>query len=242
MQVNRLFTLSLKTSPDYQKNLEEFLDTLDSIEENSLIVAPEVCLSGFDYKNLDQVLGYSEEFTSCIKKHSQNKIVILTMLEKIDGQILNMAKVFANGELVHQRAKARLFKLGDEHKYMQEGSDKDFEIIEVAGVKIALLICFELRFKEFWQKCEGADIVAIPAWWGKSRAEHFRALTQTLAIINQCYVCASDSADDACSALSGIITPQGYETRNGNMACLSQEYKQKDIAVMRRYLDVGIDG
>ncbi|MDH4944868.1 carbon-nitrogen hydrolase family protein [Sulfurimonas sp. C5] len=240
MQVKNLVTLSLKTSSDYEKNLEEFLQQLKNIEENSLVTAPEVCLTGFDYDNLDHAVASASYFTSQIQKHSQNKIVILTMLELIEGQVFNMAKVFANGELVYQRAKARLFKLGDEHKYMQEGSDDDFEIIEIAGVKLALLICFELRFKELWQKCEGADVIAIPAWWGKSRSEHFRALTQTLAIINQCYVCASDSAEYACSALSGIITPQGIESRNGNTPCLEQEYKKKEISIMRRYLDVGI--
>ncbi|WP_226962131.1 nitrilase-related carbon-nitrogen hydrolase [Sulfurimonas marina] len=240
MKIENLVTLSLKTTSDYEKNLEEFLTTIDGVEENSLIIAPEVCLSGFDYENLDKLTELSSHFSTLIQKHSQNKIVILTMLERIDGKVYNMAKVFADGSLVHQRAKARLFKLGDEHKYMQEGDDNDIEIFEIAGVKIALLICFELRFKELWQKTEGADIIVIPAWWGKSRSEHFRALTQTLAIINQCYVCASDSANDECSVLSGIITPQGIESRNGNTPCLTQEYKKKEISVMRRYLDVGI--
>lgn len=240
MKVENLVTLSLKTASDYQKNLEEFLELIEAIETNSIIVAPEVCLSGFDYENLEELLSLSSYFSAQIEQYSHDKIIILTMLERIDDQVFNMLKVFADGELVHQRAKARLFKLGDEHKYMQEGDDSDFELIEIAGVKIAVLICFELRFKELWQKCEGADVIAIPAWWGKSRSEHFRALTQTLAIINQCYVCASDSANDECSVLSGIITPQGFENRNGNTPCLKQEYNKKEISVMRRYLDVGI--
>jgi predicted amidohydrolase len=125
---------------------------------------------------------------------------------------------------------------------MNEGSDEDFKIITVAGIKIAIFICFELRFKELWQKAEGADIIAVPAWWGVSRSEHYRALTQTLAIINQCYVIASDSLNAECTKLSGVITPMGVESRNGNKPCLSVEYKKKDIALMRRYMDVGISG
>ncbi len=240
MQVKNLVTLSLKTSPDYQNNLDVFLQQLDSIEENSLIVAPEVCLTGFDYENLDKAVTDASHFCEEVKKHSHNKIVVLTMLERHGEHVFNMAKVFANGELVHQRSKARLFKLGDEHKYMHEGDDNGIETFEIAGVKIALLICFELRFKELWQKTEGADIIVVPAWWGKARAEHFRSLTQSLAIMNQCYVCASDSANDECSVLSGVITPQGTEARNGNNPCLVEEYREKEIAVMRRYLDVGI--
>ncbi|WP_324171796.1 hypothetical protein [Sulfurimonas sp.] len=34
----------------------------------------------------------------------------------------NFTKIFYNGEVVYERAKARLFRFGDEHKYMSEGS------------------------------------------------------------------------------------------------------------------------
>ncbi len=66
------------------------------------------------------------------------------------------------------------------------------------------------------------------------------AITQTLAIINQCYVVASDSSDDECTKMSGIVTPHGEVERNGNRACLEVAYSKKEIAVMRKYMDVGI--
>lgn len=240
MQIDNLVTISMQTRDDYEKNLQNLLEMIGSCDPNSLIVAPEVCLSGFAYHDLKEAARFSLSAQEKLQEASKNKVIILSMLEYKADKLYNMAKVFADGELVHERAKARLFKLGDEHKYMQEGSDEAFEIIEIAGVKIALLICFELRFKELWKKCEGADVIAITAWWGKARAEHFRSLTQTLAIINQCYVCASDSANDECTVLSGVITPQGVEHRNGNEPCLTQKYDKKEIALMRRYLDVGI--
>jgi predicted amidohydrolase len=58
--------------------------------------------------------------------------------------------------------------------------------------------------------------------------------------MNQCYVVASDSQNDECSKMSGIITPQGEVYRNGTENTLSIEYKPKQIALMRRYMDVGI--
>ena len=72
------------------------------------------------------------------------------------------------------------------------------------------------------------------------RKEHFKLLTQSLAIINQCYVIASDSANEECTKLSGIITPFGVEERNENRACLQVDYDKKEVQKMRRYLDVGI--
>ena len=67
-------------------------------------------------------------------------------------RFLTLLRFFYNGEVVYERAKARLFRFGDEHKYMTEGSDEEFKIVEVDGLKIAVFICFEMRFKELWQK------------------------------------------------------------------------------------------
>lgn len=209
-------------------------------DENSFIVAPEVCLSGFDYENIDAVVAFSKRATQLLAKASQNKTLILTMLEKREGELFNMMKVFHKGEVVHERPKAHLFRFGDEHKYMSEGSDESIEMLELDGVKVAILVCFELRFKELWKKTEGADIIAVPSWWGVLRTEHFRVLTEALGVMNQCYVVASDSANAECAKLSGIITPRGEVQRNGNKPCLEVAYEKKEIALMRRYIDVGI--
>jgi predicted amidohydrolase len=236
----RLCSLLFKTVSDYNTNLQTLLDLIENADEDTLIVAPEVCLTGFDYDNFEAVTAFAEVAVAAIKEASLHKTVILTIIEKRDDCVYNFAKVFHNGEVVYERAKARLFKFGGEDKYFCEGSDEDVAIIEVGGVKIALLICFELRFKELWKKTEGADVIAVPSWWGTIRAEHFKTLTKALAIINQCYVMASDSANEECTGLSAIISPQGEARYNGNKPCLEQEYNKKDIALMRRYMDVGI--
>ncbi len=204
------------------------------------MLAHEVCLTGFDYENLEKATEFSVYATQELLSASKDKTVVLTMLEKRENEVYNIAKVFHNGEVVHERAKARLFRLGNEEKYMSEGSDEDFELFEINGLKVALFVCFELRFKELWIKAEGADVVLVPAWWGKPRAEHFTTLTKALAIMNQCYVISADALNTECTALSSIITPQGEVTLNGNKPCLSVRYNQKNITLMRRYIDIGI--
>jgi len=236
-----LCSLLFRTTSNYSDNLTTLLKLINEADENSLIVAPEVCLTGYDYTNFNDALAFSTQAIEKIKKASFGKIIILTILEKRADKVFNFAKIFYEGEVVYERAKARLFRFGDEHKYMSEGSDEEFEIVEVAGIKIAVLICFELRFKELWQKSEGADVIAVPSWWGVVRTENFKTLTNSLAIINQCYVVASDSQNTECTKMSGIIKPNGEVQRNGNKLCLEIEYKTKDIALMRRYMDVGIE-
>lgn len=238
--IKTLVSLSFSTTKNYEENLQTLLHLINIAQDDSFIVAPEVALSGFDYENLESALAFASVASEALLGASQNKTIVVTMLERVGGEIFNVVKVFSKGILLHQRAKARLFRLGDEHKFMSEGSDEAIKIIELDGVKIAILICFELRFKELWQKIEGADVIALPAWWGVLRAEHFRILSEALAITNQCYVVASDSTNAECSGLSGIISPQGKAQRNGNKPCLEVQYDKKEIALMRRYLDVGI--
>jgi len=240
LKKHTLCSLLFETTSDYQANLQTLLRLVNAADENSIIVAPEVCLTGFDYDNFEAVTAFGDVAGEALKKVSSQKTIILTIIEKRDDCVYNFAKVFHNGEMVYERAKARLFKFGGEDKYFVEGSDEDVRIIEVDGMKIALLICFELRFKELWQKIEGADIIAVPSWWGVLRTEHFKTLTKALAIINQCYVIASDSANEECTGLSAVITPQGEAYYNGNKPCLELKYNKKDIALMRRYMDVGI--
>jgi predicted amidohydrolase len=239
-RVERVISLLFETSSDYDENLQTLLTLIDKAPKNSLIVAPEVALTGYDYDNFSQAVAFAREAIEALKRVSSDKIIILTLLEERDGEVYNFAKVFYNGEVVYERAKAKLFRFGDEHKYLSEGSDDNFEIVEVAGVKIAIFICFELRFKELWQLAEGSDVIAVPAWWGLLRSENFKLLTAALAVMNQCYVVASDSQNEECTKMSGIITPEGEVFRNETRASLELPYERKKIELMRRYMDVGI--
>ena len=236
----KLCSLLFKTTPNYNTNLQTLLSLINQEEDKTIIVAPEVCLTGFDYDNFEEVVGFAQEANKALQIASHNKTVILTMIEKKGEEVFNMAKIFHNGNLVYERAKAKLFRLGGEHKFFSEGNVKEIETVNVDGIKIAILICFELRFKELWTQIEGADVIAVPSWWGVLRGEHFNSLTQALAIMNQCYVVASDSLNEECSKMSGIITPQGIVTRNKSRDSLTQSYEAKELQLMRRYLDVGI--
>ena len=235
-----LCSLSFETTNDYHANLQILLELIDKIKEDSIIVAPEVCLTGYDYDNFDEMVAFAKIATKAIKKASKNKIIILTMLEANGDKVYNYAKVFHNEEIFYKQAKARLFKFGKEHHYMEAGNAEDINIIEIDGIKIGLFICFELRFKDLWQRLEGADIIAVPSWWGHLRRENFKTLTQALAIINQCFVIASDSLNEECTGESGIITPFGVVKRNGALPSLQIPYSKDEIIKMRKYMDVGI--
>lgn len=235
-----LCSLLFATTSCYETNLHTLSTLIEKTPKNALIVAPEVCLTGFDYERLVEARSFSSKAIENLKKISNGKIIILTIIEEVNNKTYNMLKVIYNGKVIHTRAKEKLFEFGGEEKFFTEGEEKNFEIIEVNEIKIAILICFELRFKDMWKRCEGADVIAVPSWWGLARIEHFKSFTKTLAIMNQCYVVASDSINEECSKMSAIVNPQGKVLCNGNKPCLEVKYDNKEIALMRRYMDVGI--
>ncbi len=237
----RLCTLRFETCEHYETNLARLLRSLQECGPGSITLAPEVCLTGFDYKNFEAAAHFSTKALDVLCSHSSACTLILTVIEKEGTAYYNSAKVIHHGKIVHEQRKSLLFKLGDEDRYFSAGNESDVICFDLDGIRMGILICFELRFKRLWQQLEGADIIAVPSRWGRIRAQNFQSLTNALAIMNQCYVMASDASNDDATGLSGIITPFGEEYRNG-AELLCHPYEPRIITKMRRYLDIGIEG
>jgi len=228
---------------DYaNKSFEENFETLNSLisktPKNSLILAPELCLSGYRYDKLEESSNFSQTVIPKIKKLSQNKIVSLTLTQKIDNLYFNNAKIFYNEKELYCRPKARLFSLGEEEKHFTQGDNSKIQIINIEGTKIALLVCFELRFLELWEKVKGADVILIPSYWGKSRKLHLESLSKALAIINQCYVVVANSSDKDMASSSCVISPFGDVVRHDDNSIISSKFDKNTIRKMRRYINV----
>jgi predicted amidohydrolase len=96
-----LTSLLFKTEKNnYDKNLQTLLKLVNECKEDSIIVAPEVCLTSYDYDNFQKVLDFADVANEELKKVSKNKIIILTMLERRNEKVFNFAKIFYNGEIV----------------------------------------------------------------------------------------------------------------------------------------------
>ena len=235
-----LVALRFASTPSYQENLEQLLSLMKACDDDAIIVAPEVCLSGYDYDNFDAAADFTPHAITQLLAHLGNRILIFTAIERHSDGMYNVAKVLHGSKVIYNQAKAKLFAFGDEHLYFKAGPEEAVALFEVEGIRMGILICFELRFKTFWKQLEGADIIAIPARWGSARTQNFRSLTNALAIMNQCYVVASDASNEEFSGESGIITPFGEEIRNGSNTIASMPYDPQEIKRMRRYMRVGI--
>jgi len=225
----------------FEENFATLQALLEQTPHNSIVLAPELCLSAYSYDKMEAGAAFSAVMLPTLAKLSTTKTFGLTLIEKTDTGYVNNFKLFHHGELIYTRAKAKLFTLGEEEDYFSSGKDEDIRIIEVDGIKIAVLICFELRFPKLWEQIKGADLILVPAYWGKLRKKHFEVLTTALAITNQAYVLCANGADESMAKGSAIISPFGDVTSDDNSELIMHTFDVHEIKKMRRYLDIGLN-
>jgi predicted amidohydrolase len=217
--------VNFKTSKDYHYNLER-VKNIVSNSPADLLLFPEVCLTGFDYENWQDVNEFAKVAVNELSKLS--KPFALTIIE----ENRNYFYFFDNG-IVHKRAKYNLF--GNEKEYFKIGSKPD--IFEWNNYKIANLICFELRFLEYWEKFKGVDLILVPARWGKERINHFKTLNRALALSIQAQVVAVNSANEEKWGCSFDAWGDGVEVSEEFAIAKIDFAKNKKI---RKKLNIGI--
>jgi len=228
--------LQLPSHKRYQNNLDTLLEYLDKFQEKHIVVAPEVFLTAYDYEHLATAAKFSANALKTLKKVVNEQIVVFTLILKEGDEFVNQAVVLHKHKIIHRQEKVKLFKMGDEDLYFKAGKKKKIKPFEIEGVKYAILICFELRFKDLWKQIEGADVVIVPARWGKARKGHLEILSQALAVMNQCYVVLSNSSDTDMASSSAIISPFGKVIMNDKRSALCGDIDFREIKKMRRYL------
>lgn len=229
-------TLQLPSHKRYQENLDTLLFHLKEHQDKHIVVAPEVFLTALDYEHMATAAKFSANALKALKKEVNEQIVVLTLILEEGDNFVNQAVVIHKHKIIHRQEKVKLFKLGDEDLYFQAGKKKKIKPFEIEGVKYALLICFELRFKELWEQVEGADVVIIPSRWGKLRKTHMEVLSRALAVMNQCYVIVSNSSDEDMASSSCIISPTGEVIMNDALEAIEGSIDFREIKKMRRYI------
>ena len=216
--------INFKTSSNYEKNLEKAISILNN--SSSLTLFPEVCLTGFDYENWEEVNKFGK---FAIKELSKiKKAFALTIIEENKNYFY-----FFDSGVIYKRAKYNLF--GYENRYFEIGSKPD--IFEWNGLKIANLICFELRFIEYWEKFKGVDLIIVPARWGKERIEHFKTLLKAISLSTQSQVIAVNSANEEAFSCSFDAWGEGVESNVFRAISDIDFAKNKKI---RKKLNIGI--
>ena len=231
-----VIALQLPSEEVYQENLDRLLLLIGQHDDKAVIVAPEVYLTAYDYDHLEAAADFSEKALDILKKVIGDQVLALTLIVREGNAFINRAVVIHKHTVVHQQEKVKLFKLGDEHRYLEAGAQDAIKPFEIDGIKYALIICFELRFKALWRQIEGVDVVLVPSRWGLPRKSHLEILPRALAVMNQCYVIVSNSSDPDMASSSAILAPNGEVIQDDNSDVVEGVVDFDEIKKMRRYI------
>lgn len=211
----KLASLQISLSDRIEENTEKVFSRLEALEENTLVLLPEMFFCGFDYDRLEEFADMSKRVLEELKKISGKKKLIVggTVPERTEEGIENRAFLIQDGEILGKRGKIKLFPPFDEDKYFVPG--KENPVFETRAGRIGFLVCFELRFTDMVLdlRRKGIDILLVPAQWGYARREHLRVLSRARAIELQSYVIVSDTwgehAGTKYAGQSAIYSPWG---------------------------------
>ncbi len=151
-----------------RKNLEWVLGTLKGTETD-LVVLPELAFTGYLFENREEALGMSEEpetsptLASLISLCRENDFYIVTGFAERDGvKVYNSALLVGPEGLIHTYRKIHLFNT---EKDCFDPGDRPLQVIEVRGVNIGMMVCFDWAFPEVARvlALKGADILCHPA-------------------------------------------------------------------------------
>jgi predicted amidohydrolase len=120
--------------------------------------------------------------------------------------------VIPHGE-VQIQDKRHLYAHGGEDKFFEQANERN--TFEYKGVKIQLLVCYDLRFPVWARNRSGYDydILLVVANWPDIRIQYWDALIAARATENQCYIAAVNCVGDDGMGLHYNGHSVAYDTR-----------------------------
>jgi len=164
----------------------------------ALAVLPECAVTGYAFASVDEAMPVArrasaiaaDRLAELATKHRMT--VICGSLESEGGAVYNVAHlVTPDGRRFHYR-KTHLPFLGVD-RFTTPGGDAP-SVIDIDGVRVGVLICYDLRFPEAARICalDGADLIALPTNWPVGVEFHPGLFAPARAAENHCYVLAAD--------------------------------------------------
>jgi predicted amidohydrolase len=131
-----------------------------------------------------------------------------------DGRAWNTLVALRDGVVLAQYRKLHLYDAFS----MQESAnvapgDAVAPLIEVAGIKVGLMTCYDVRFPELARRLaiDGAEVLALPSAWvkGPLKESHWEVLVTARALENTCYVVAAGECGERNIGRSMVVDPLG---------------------------------
>ena len=163
-----------------------------------LAVLPEAAVTGYAFGSLDEArqvarraAGVAADLIAGLAE-SNRMTVICGTLEAQGDEVFNAALMATPDGRRYTYRKMHLPFLGVD-RFATPGPDAP-SVVEVGGLRIGVLICYDLRFPEAARMCalDGADLIALPTNWPVGVDFHPGIFAPARAAENHCYLLACD--------------------------------------------------
>lgn len=131
-----------------------------------------------------------------------------------EGRFFNTLVVVRNGEIITAYRKLHLYDAFamQESRLIAPGQDLP-PVIEIDGVKIGFMTCYDVRFPEVARHLAlaGAECLVVPAAWlrGPGKERHWELMLAARALENTCYVLGAGECGSQNIGNSMIVDPLG---------------------------------
>ena len=216
-QVN-VYLGQIEKNLELMKNVFEISAKLEQEVNHSLVIMPELFVTGYEYDAIKQAasqLPDGEVFKTIADQCKEYGTWFYGSIpERDNGRIYNTGVlVDSEGELVEKYRKIHLFGPLGEKQVFDKG--ETLSIAKTPFGKLGLSICYDLRFAEQYvdMKRAGADVFLVVAEWPVPRIDHWKHLLRARAIENQVFVVGVNRVGDDLSSTYGgnssIYDPMG---------------------------------
>lgn len=140
---------------------------------------------------------------------------VLTLhVPSAEGRATNTLVVLRDGEVIAHYHKLHLYDAFamQESRRVDPGQQIP-PVIEVAGLRVGLMTCYDLRFPELALSLalNGAELLVLPTAWvrGPQKEHHWATLLAARALDTTCYIVAAGECGTRNIGQSRIVDPLG---------------------------------
>lgn len=219
----RVALCQLTSTPDPMQNLKLLQAGVDEAVADGaeLVVFPEGTMARFGTPLSPLAEPLDGPWATAVAEIAERSglVVVAGMFTPADGsRVFNTLLVTGRG--LHQGYdKIHLYDAFGFQESLTVAPGSEVASFEVAGVRIGLATCYDVRFPELFQRhgTDGVAAVVLPASWGAGpgKREQWELLVRARALDSGCWVLACGQADPAATGVDvdpAIPTGIGYTT------------------------------
>lgn len=217
----RIAVGQVRVARDPQQNLERIEDlAARAVSAGArLLLLPEGLISR-DAQDPDATRAGAQEHdgpfvTELLEISRRHQVALAGTVHLKDGdKVVNAFLVADEGQLLARYDKLHLYDAFNDKESDKVTPGHDYPpVVEVDGVRLGLVTCYDLRFPEHSRHLalNGAQALLVSAAWvrGSLKEHHWMTLCTARALDNTAYVVASGEISERNVGLSCVVDPMG---------------------------------